>query len=379
MFEVSAADPDWDPFAVARRPLNIYNCNIEPQFQETNTRTGTGRHLFEARKSALEKTMSVYIEEPPEDIPASDEGAIIADHLYRDFAPFDPPEPRGDIVPFMDPDNDFKPKPHWFCDLPSSAMRKEPKIYMNEAQNPVLNKDLPHCCSCNEPLEFPFMASLKDDICYNCLAAGRLPPRSTTLDFVKVEDPEGGVGWTLEETNKLITLVADRGDCWAEIAAEMKTRTPAECILHFLRIPMFDQYYIADPLAVPKGDIPTDTKIVPFMSAPDPISAYVEFMHSFDSRLGSAVADKAQERIQEILQSKSGVVLYENVGKIVVELMELTGERALELAVEDSGKMMGTFREILRILDNEVITNFHELEAGMNDIMSNMAASMGLS
>jgi hypothetical protein len=202
-------------------------------------------------------------------------------------------------MPAIDPDTDVAPKPHWFCDVPSSALRPEPKVYLSEATNPVFfffSKPLPECCSCGERLSFPFMSSLKFTICFDCISQGKLPFQTTTLDFLRVDSPESPSDWTLSDTNRLLSLIADHGDDWSEISALLKSHTPAECLLHFLRLPMYDQYYIGDPLSVPEGEIPTNPKMLPFMIAPDPIAAYIEFINAVDRRLGSVVAGEAQNR-----------------------------------------------------------------------------------
>jgi hypothetical protein len=369
MYEVSreGVDPEADPFALAHRPLRIENRNIPLLFTPTCTRIPTSAFLYEPRVRCYEQFFGFPLYDPPTgDIAASDRAAYLSDHFHRDFAPFSLPVVLGKPLPAAE--TDFHPKPHWFCDLPSSSMRPEPKIYLSEAMAPTLSKPLPKCCSCFKVVRFPFMASLRHNICFWCLARGKVPAGSTTLDFFRIEPPEFPGNWTLADTNRLLALVAEFGDNWPDIAAKLKSHTAGECLLHFIRLPMFDQYYIADPLAVPDGRLPDEWKMLPFMVAPDPIASYVAFVSIVDRRIGSVVAEKAQKTIQEILAAKSGVMLFNQVPAIVTQLVELTAATAAELVVGDAKALIATMKELVRVLDQEVGVNFRDFENGLKEI-----------
>jgi hypothetical protein len=212
------------------------------------------------------------------------------------------------------------------------------------------------------------MGSLKYTICNGCISEGCLPVQTTTLDFFRVDPPGQSGNWSLADTNRLLSLVADHGDNWPEIANLLKSHTAAECLLHFLRLPMYDQYYIADPLAVPAGSLPEEPKLLPFMVAPDPIAAYVEFINAVDRRLGSVVAENAQKQIQAILSEKSGVMLFNQVHPILASLLRLTGETAGPLSRGDCGEMIATLRDLLRRLDQEVSAQFREFEHEVKEL-----------
>jgi hypothetical protein len=268
-------------------------------------------------------------------------------------------------MPAINPDTDFAPKPHCFCDVPSSALRPKPKIYLSEATNPVFSKPLPECCSCGERLSFPFMSSLKFTICFDCTSKGKLPFQTTTLDFWKVDSPERPSDWTLSDTNRLLALIADHGDDWSEISALLKSHTPAKCLLHFLRLPIYDQYHIEDPVTVPEGEISANPKMLPFMIAPDPIAAYIEFINAIDGRLGSVVAEEAQKRIQAILADKNGMMMFNQVPAFLADLLTLTGQTAESLSRKEYGKMLTTMRDLLRQLDQEMALQFRDFENGI--------------
>jgi hypothetical protein len=193
MLEVTVADPSLDPFALSKRPFRIENCNNPPPFTPAVTRVPTPSVFFESRRATYESTFSTQIGDPlPLDAPisSSDSSTFTTDHFHRSFMPFSLPQPVGRPVPVLPPDSDLPPKPHWFCDLPQSNMRLAPKIYLPEANTPIFTHPLPICCSCGDQLTYPFMASLSHDICLTCIAAGHLPPQTTTLDFFTVDAPE---------------------------------------------------------------------------------------------------------------------------------------------------------------------------------------------
>ena len=367
MLEICACDVPLDPFALSHRALKIHNCNSEPPFEPCSTRIPDPSFLLEPRTAAFSSFYGTAPQTPPELIQVKDREMICSDHFARSFSEFTLLQPRGPVPPALDPDSDTSPECHWFCDVPSTLLHREPKIYMADALNPTLETPLPNCCMCQTPLTYPFASSLRHEICYDCLANGRLPFRTTTLDFFEVREPEPGVGWTLEETNQLIKLVEDTGDNWVEISQAMRTRTPAECLIHFMRISMYDQYYIADPLAVPPGEIPEDGKMLPFMIAPDPISAFVVFVHELDTRLGAAIAEASERRIKEILSSKSGMMLFDKVPDIIRELLVLLGERAALLAHDDGVNLVGAMREVLHLLESEVTYKIRTLEGHFRD------------
>jgi hypothetical protein len=371
MYEVTRIGSGADPFSLSRRPLQIQNCNNPPHWIPSSTRIPTSRYLLEPRKSLF---AFIHGSPPHSPIPhnesvfTTDPHSWSSDHFNRDFIPFSLPTPIGRPVPVINPDVDSPPKPHWFCDVPSSSLRPEPKVYLSEAANPVFSKPLPECCSCHTQLSFPFMASLKFNICFECISEGKLPIQTTTLDFFRVNSPEVPSDWTLADTNRLLSLIADHGDDWSEIANLLKSHTPAECLLHFLRLPMYDQYYIGDPGAVPEGEVPTNPKMLPFMIAPDPIAAYVEFVNAVDRRLGNVIAEEAQKRIQGIIAEKSGTMVFNQVPTILTDLLTLTGQTAANLAREECVKMLITMRDVLRQLDQEVAAQFRDFENGVREV-----------
>ncbi|OHT17557.1 Myb-like DNA-binding domain containing protein [Tritrichomonas foetus] len=375
MFEVNIISQELDPFNLSRRPLHIQNCNIKPQFQPANTRISLPQVIYESRKEYFESVNGFWIRPPinnDQPISPEDPEELYSDHFNRDFAPFTMPEPNGNLLPFVDPKTETQKLPQWMLDLPSTAMKTEPKIYYEEATNPQLFKGLPNCDSCQKELSYPFFASFKYNICKKCYHKGKLPPSTNSLEFFVVENPSKISGsWSIKETNKLLSIIEDIGDNWEEIARQMKTRSPSECLIHFLRLPMYDQYYIADPCLVPPGEIPSnEPHILPFMVAPDPIASYVEFLHILNKKLGNIIADISQKKIEQILSSKSGMMLFNKVPDIMKELLQCTAEEAGKIARDEFEVLMEAFRRLNRLISREADSQYYLFDNQLKESQS---------
>lgn len=383
MYSVTIADHELDPFAISRRPLHIKNCNNPPLFQQTNTRITLPQIIYDDRKSYCEKINGFQISDPiPEDqaISSSEDKDIYSDHFNRDFTIFSLPDPIEKVPPFMTNNEESKRQPNWMLDLPSSTMHPENKVYYAETLNPTLKNEPPACDVCGEQLEFPFYASLKYNICANCLSNGKIPNNTTSLEFMIVEDPKKATGsWTLEETNRLLSIIEETGDDWQAISQEIKTHSPSECLIHFMRLPMYDQYYIADPLKVPQANfsndqdsnmIPLEANMLPFMIAPDPIAAFVEFLHILNTRLGNSIAELSQRQIEQILSSKSGYMQFNKVPEVLKNLLKATGEEAGNIAIDNFESLMNSFHTVIRNLEREKSNVSQIVKSGFKEFAS---------
>jgi len=62
----------------------------------------------------------------------------------------------------------------------------------------------------------------------------------TKLDSTKECGDQDGENWTDQETLLLLEALEIYNDNWNEIADHVGTKSKAQCILHFLRLPMED-------------------------------------------------------------------------------------------------------------------------------------------
>ncbi|ESQ53680.1 hypothetical protein EUTSA_v10024321mg [Eutrema salsugineum] len=135
-----------------------------------------------------------------------------------------------------------------------------------------------HCNSCSadcsrKRYHCPKQADF--DLCTECFNSGKFSSDMSSSDFILMEPAEApGVGsgkWTDQETLLLLEALEIFKENWNEIAEHVATKTKAQCMLHFLQMPIedafLDQTDYKDPstkdttdLAVSKDDksVPKD-------------------------------------------------------------------------------------------------------------------------
>ncbi|CAL0305499.1 unnamed protein product [Lupinus luteus] len=105
-----------------------------------------------------------------------------------------------------------------------------------------------HCNYCSRPLPVVYYQSQKEvDIllCTDCFHDGRFVIGHSSLDFIRVDlardySELDGDSWSDQETLLLLEAVEIYNENWNEIAVHVGTKSKAQCILHFLRLPMED-------------------------------------------------------------------------------------------------------------------------------------------
>ncbi|KAE8682208.1 SWI/SNF complex subunit SWI3C [Hibiscus syriacus] len=91
-------------------------------------------------------------------------------------------------------------------------------------------------------------------LCSNCFHDGRFVSGHSSIDFVRVDSTKDyedldGDSWTDQETLLLLEAMEIYNENWNEIAEHVGTKSKAQCILHFLRLPMED--VLLEKLEVP--------------------------------------------------------------------------------------------------------------------------------
>ncbi|XP_062158356.1 SWI/SNF complex subunit SWI3C isoform X2 [Alnus glutinosa] len=103
-----------------------------------------------------------------------------------------------------------------------------------------------HCNCCSRALPTVYYQSQKEidtQLCSNCFQEGRFVTGHSSIDFISVDatndygDPDGE-NWTDQETLLLLEAMEIYNENWNEIAEHVSTKSKAQCILHFLRLPM---------------------------------------------------------------------------------------------------------------------------------------------
>ncbi|MBA0566438.1 hypothetical protein Golob_011253, partial [Gossypium lobatum] len=82
-------------------------------------------------------------------------------------------------------------------------------------------------------------------LCSDCFHDGRFVSGHSSIDFVRVDSTKDygdldGDSWNNQETLLLLEAMEIYNENWNEIAEHVGTKSKAQCILHFVRLPMED-------------------------------------------------------------------------------------------------------------------------------------------
>ncbi|KAL0833521.1 hypothetical protein Bca101_085410 [Brassica carinata] len=106
-----------------------------------------------------------------------------------------------------------------------------------------------HCNSCSADCSLKRYHCPKQadfDLCMECFDSGKFSSDMSSSDFILLEpakDPGVGSGkWTDQETLLLLEGLEIFKENWSEIAEHVATKTKAQCMLHFLQMPIEDAF-----------------------------------------------------------------------------------------------------------------------------------------
>lgn len=82
-------------------------------------------------------------------------------------------------------------------------------------------------------------------LCSDCFHEGRYVVGHSSIDFIRLDSTKDygdldGENWTDQETLLLLEAMEIYSENWNEIAEHVGTKSKAQCILHFLRLPVED-------------------------------------------------------------------------------------------------------------------------------------------
>lgn len=80
-------------------------------------------------------------------------------------------------------------------------------------------------------------------LCADCFHDAKFVTGHSSLDFIRMDSVRDnsdfdGDSWAYQETLLLLEALEKCNDNWSEIAEYVGTKSKAQCILHFLRLPM---------------------------------------------------------------------------------------------------------------------------------------------
>ncbi|KAM7253602.1 hypothetical protein ACFE04_021756 [Oxalis oulophora] len=106
-----------------------------------------------------------------------------------------------------------------------------------------------HCNSCSADCSrkrYHCQKQADFDLCSDCFSNGKFGSGMSALDFILMEPAEGsGLSsgkWTDQETLLLLEALELYKENWNEIAEHVATKTKAQCILHFVQMPIEDTF-----------------------------------------------------------------------------------------------------------------------------------------
>ncbi|CAL1384973.1 unnamed protein product [Linum trigynum] len=106
-----------------------------------------------------------------------------------------------------------------------------------------------HCNSCSADCSrkrYHCQKQADYDLCSDCFKNGKFDPDMSSSDFIVMEPAEApglnGGKWTDQETLLLLEALEIYKENWNEIAEHVATKTKAQCILHFVQMPIEDAF-----------------------------------------------------------------------------------------------------------------------------------------
>ncbi|KAF8112289.1 hypothetical protein N665_0065s0066 [Sinapis alba] len=132
---------------------------------------------------------------------------------------------------------------------PSSGLFPDPMAAADDSlkqEGPAVEY---HCNSCSADCSLKRYHCPKQadfDLCTECFNSGKFSSDMSSSDFILLEpakDPGVGSGkWTDQETLLLLEGLEIFKENWSEIAEHVATKTKAQCMLHFLQMPIEDAF-----------------------------------------------------------------------------------------------------------------------------------------
>ncbi|XP_061372677.1 SWI/SNF complex subunit SWI3D-like isoform X2 [Gastrolobium bilobum] len=106
-----------------------------------------------------------------------------------------------------------------------------------------------HCNSCSADCSrkrYHCQKQADFDLCTDCFGNGKFGSGMSSLDFILMEPAEvpgvSGGKWTDQETLLLLEALELYKENWNEIAEHVATKSKAQCILHFVQMPIQDAF-----------------------------------------------------------------------------------------------------------------------------------------
>ncbi|KAK1268913.1 SWI/SNF complex subunit SWI3D [Acorus gramineus] len=146
------------------------------------------------------------------------------------------------------PKADVRPKADVSVTAVSTRLLQE-SAFVGELARPGEPSVEYHCNSCSGDCSrkrYHCQKQADFDLCTECYSASKFGSGMTSADFILMESADApgasGGSWTDQETLLLLEALEIFGGNWNEIAEHVATKTKAQCILHFVQMPIEDPF-----------------------------------------------------------------------------------------------------------------------------------------
>ncbi|CAH1450335.1 unnamed protein product [Lactuca virosa] len=136
---------------------------------------------------------------------------------------------------------------------PAVTSRLPESIIADESLQPEGPSVEYHCNSCAADCSrkrYHCQKQADYDLCTECFNAGKFDSDMSPSDFILMEPADAAVTssgkWTDQETLLLLEALELFSENWNEIAEHVATKTKAQCILHFVQMPIEDTFRDCD-------------------------------------------------------------------------------------------------------------------------------------
>ncbi|KAK6537627.1 hypothetical protein TWF694_011801 [Orbilia ellipsospora] len=190
-------------------------------------------------------------------------------------------------------------------------------------------KKMHHCYSCGVDcgrVRYCTPRSKKIELCPNCHLEGRFPSGYTSADFSRVDDVnyqavDRDAPWNDNETLLLLDAIDMYKGDWNKIAGHVGSRTREQCVIHFLQMPIEDQFLEEHPEQLG----PLQYERIPFTQADNPVMSVISFLASLvDPKVAAAAAHSSMDEQIQLLRGK----LEQNAAKPTAEAEKKTDEKS---------------------------------------------------
>ncbi|XP_047321844.1 SWI/SNF complex subunit SWI3C-like isoform X2 [Impatiens glandulifera] len=248
--------------------------------------------------------------------------------------------------------------------LLSSSIAEEEDCDLDWRIRERLSENKCSYCSCTPHTAF-YQSQKEVDVlvCFDCYNDGRFIVGHSSLDFVKIDSSKGfhdldSESWTDQETLLLLEAIEVYNDNWNEIADHVGTKSKAQCILQFVRLPMEDgqleNIQVPNNSQVSNGDDPRRPDLypnehsagpyvpesdpdssLPFANSKNPVMSLVAFL---TSAVGPRVAAACAHTSLAMLTS-DGLASSENIEQ--AQSSGLANRMNLESFCNNDGNLHG--------------------------------------